>query len=155
VKTCSKCNQEYPSTLEFFHKNRDGLRADCKLCNAKRVKKYYHNIDPKEKKRRYDKNRRSNEEYKKRERSRQLAKIGFTLELFNQMLEDQGNLCALCGTDNPGGNRTTFNADHDHKTGNPRGLLCMSCNLAIGYIELKDLSWLNKAIKYIEDGGFH
>lgn len=155
MRTCSKCNIEYPATREFFHKQRDGLRTECKKCNSKRVKDYNNSLDPKEKRRRYDKNRRQNEYYKKKERDRQLSKIGFTLELFNQMLEAQGHTCALCGTDDPGAGRTTFNADHDHKTGKARGLLCMSCNLAIGYIELKDEHWLDKAINYMKVGGHH
>ena len=155
TQTCTKCNIEYPATYEFFHKNRDTLRADCKSCNNERARKYTNSLDVKEKKRRYDKNRRQNYDYKNRERNRQLNKLGFTLELFNQMLEAQGNVCALCGTDDPGAGRNTFNADHDHNTGKARGLLCMSCNLAIGYIELKDESWLDRAINYIKDGGSH
>ena len=35
TKTCSRCKQEFPATLEFFHKNRGGkygLRSNCKSC---------------------------------------------------------------------------------------------------------------------------
>jgi len=43
-KTCSKCGQELPATLEYFYSNKDnksdGLRGDCKKCSIKRVKKY-------------------------------------------------------------------------------------------------------------------
>jgi len=31
-KRCTKCNQEFPSTTEFFHKSRASLSARCKQC---------------------------------------------------------------------------------------------------------------------------
>ncbi len=37
-KTCSKCKKKYPSTPDYFHRNRrgpDGLRPDCKICMSK------------------------------------------------------------------------------------------------------------------------
>lgn len=88
-----------------------------------------------------------------RRREQSLNKIGFTSELFNQMLEDQGNVCALCGTDDP--QVRNWCADHDHKTGKARGLLCMSCNTTLGHIEAKDPGWMNRAKKYINKGGFY
>jgi len=36
TKTCSKCGEEKPSTLEYFNKNGNYLRGDCRLC----VKQY-------------------------------------------------------------------------------------------------------------------
>lgn len=36
--------------------------------------------------------------------------------------------CAICST------TATLVGDHDHATGEPRGVLCRNCNLAIGYM---------------------
>ena len=41
IKKCSKCGEEKPATLEYFHKFRNGLRADCKVCYAEQKKVYY------------------------------------------------------------------------------------------------------------------
>jgi 5-methylcytosine-specific restriction endonuclease McrA len=43
LKTCTKCKETKPATLEFFHKNpkgKFGLRGDCKLCVEKRQRRY-------------------------------------------------------------------------------------------------------------------
>jgi len=43
TKICSKCHKEYPSTIEYFHKDsqkHDGLRSSCKTCHNKYRKKY-------------------------------------------------------------------------------------------------------------------
>jgi Autographiviridae endonuclease VII len=42
----------------------------------------------------------------------------------------QGGLCAACG--GPPDDKRPLNVDHDHTTGAVRGLLCNSCNLALG-----------------------
>lgn len=54
-------------------------------------------------------------------------KYGITLKQYNQMLKAQNNSCAICKRD-----RSNFKnnlaVDHDHKTGEVRGLLCFYCN---------------------------
>jgi hypothetical protein len=43
TKCCTKCGEEKPRTLEFFHTNKrssDGLRPDCRACTAERQRKY-------------------------------------------------------------------------------------------------------------------
>ena len=77
-------------------------------------------------------------------RTYKLKLMGLTPERFSQMLEAQGNACAMC--------RTAFEEDHlicidhDHACCPPalpsrccgkcvRGLLCLTCNIALGYIE--------------------
>ena len=38
--------------------------------------------------------------------------------------------------------------DHDHKTGEVRGLLCGPCNRALGFLK-EDISNFNNAIQYL------
>lgn len=68
---------------------------------------------------------------KKAYRKRLLKQYGLTPEQYNQILIAQDHKCALCFSPNPG-SKGTFHVDHDHKTNQVRGLLCHSCNTALG-----------------------
>jgi len=54
-----------------------------------------------------------------------------SLEDWYALLDAQGNVCAICGTDDPG-NKHGWHTDHDPITGVVRGLLCRSCNQGLG-----------------------
>lgn len=61
-------------------------------------------------------------------------------ELFLERLEVQGGKCAICGKKvlpYQEGRKNTNSAclDHDHKTNKPRGILCETCNRAIGLLK--------------------
>lgn len=57
---------------------------------------------------------------------------------YNAAYDRQKGLCAICQQiPQPikgRGRRQGFHADHDHKTGVLRGLLCPSCNIALGHL---------------------
>lgn len=74
---------------------------------------------------------------------------GITLEQYNQMLLTQGNVCAICRKGESVLGRSLC-VDHDHKTGKPRGLLCLDCNSGIGHLK-DDTSYLLRAIKYLNN----
>jgi len=59
-----------------------------------------------------------------------LRDYGINLEQFEEMMVAQNHRCAICGVD---GRRTgkKFHVDHNHDTGEVRGLLCHKCNVAI------------------------
>jgi hypothetical protein len=48
------------------------------------------------------------------------------------LLKQQGGTCAICHQ-SPSGRRLAW--DHDHQTGESRGLLCFSCNYGLGILE--------------------
>lgn len=76
-------------------------------------------------------------------------RYGISVEEYETLLEQQNGRCAICGT-NPIGKSAPINTlciDHDHATGRVRGLLCNSCNLAIGY--LKTPEGLDAAASYL------
>lgn len=66
-----------------------------------------------------------------RSRRAALKKLGWTPELVEESKVLQENCCAIC--------RIVFDrtphADHDHETQSPRGLLCGTCNQAIGLLQ--------------------
>src|SRR5665213_3048143 len=53
---------------------------------------------------------------------------GITEEQYQELLAFQGGRCAICGN-KPGKKRLAV--DHNHKTGEVRGLLCKYCNYRI------------------------
>ena len=62
-------------------------------------------------------------------------KYGLSVETFNELFEAQGERCAICGTSSFGtraGKVLSAFIDHDHISGNVRGLLCRTCNVGIG-----------------------
>ena len=78
---------------------------------------------------------------------RRVSKLyGLTREEYDQMVEDQGGKCAICGSF--GNSRKSLAVDHDHRTGKVRGLLCEHCNNGLGCF-LDDVRLLIKAIKYL------
>jgi Recombination endonuclease VII len=67
---------------------------------------------------------------------RLLESYGLTVEEFDR-LSEQG--CVVCGFPHGGltkdGLEKRLHIDHDHKTGDFRGLLCTRCNTALGLAE--------------------
>lgn len=89
--------------------------------------------------------------YKTRDRHRELdaaRRYKISVEEYRRMFEAQLSLCAICGKPETVKNKT-LSVDHNHKTGNVRGLLCGHCNRAIGYLR-EDLSLLPKIQAYLE-----
>jgi len=70
--------------------------------------------------------------------------FGITIEEYDAMLTKQGGVCAICKRP-PNKNRLAV--DHDHTTGEVRGLLCPSCNRAVGYFE--NGTWRQAAENYL------
>lgn len=73
-----------------------------------------------------------------------------TYEEYEQMLDSQGGVCAICGNPPRRVSRLTQHlfVDHNHETGKVRGLLCNMCNLRLVIVEDKTL--LNAALTYLE-----
>ena len=69
-------------------------------------------------------------------RSNELRKrTGITLDQYEEIYRRQGGRCAACGEHRSNGGPAGLYADHDHRTGTFRGLLCPRCNTIAGAIE--------------------
>jgi hypothetical protein len=78
---------------------------------------------------------------------------GITDAEYQAMREAQGGVCALCGQPEIHrikGTLLSLAVDHDHVTGQIRGLLCMKCNHALGYLERYGPGWVAKVWRYLE-----
>lgn len=132
MKKCSKCGEL--KFLENFSKRRsskDGLRCHCRPCVALK-----------------------NKLWRWGNAKRKLAlswasqlklRYGLSVEDFNQIRLNQQNKCAICVLEF---NKTPC-VDHDHLTGEIRGLLCLKCNSAIGFLGDSPLRLLAAAM-YIQ-----
>lgn len=73
-------------------------------------------------------------------------KFKLTLEEYEAILDAQGGACALCECPPTPG--ISLHVDHDHGTGEIRGLLCMRCNNALGLFR-EDPDLLKRAARYV------
>lgn len=86
--------------------------------------------------------------YKRKGRDYSLRfNYGITLKQYDEMLEQQNEVCAICGEVNLNGKLLCV--DHDHQTGKVRGLLCDSCNHVLG-MGKENVDRLAKAILYLK-----
>mgnify|MGYP001571893327 CR=1 FL=1 len=140
MKKCGTCLEEKHES-EFHFKTGVKLRHQCRDCCIAYSKNYYktHKTEQKELQlKRYKENP-----------DIQLRRYGLKRGDYDRMLNKQNGLCAICGSDKPGGRYgTRFHVDHCHDTNVVRGLLCGRCNCGIGNLkDSRDL--LLKAAQYL------
>lgn len=73
---------------------------------------------------------------------------GLSASQFNAMVKKQKSLCVICKLPAKG---KQLHVDHCHTTGKVRGLLCSSCNLALGMFK-DNPRLLRRAASYLEKG---
>ena len=130
-RTCMTCGVE-KSILEFYFRDKKTGRrhSACKECDKARVKAR-HQANP------------------ERTRNNNLKRnYGITLEDHSKMYEEQNGRCAICGNEG-NGKWKKLCVDHCHTTGKIRGLLCKSCNIALGEFK-DDPSIIEKAVLYLK-----
>jgi hypothetical protein len=76
------------------------------------------------------------------------CKYGITLEQYNEMFIIQNGCCSICGR-HQNEFKKALHVDHDHITGNVRGLLCTNCNTILGMAH-DEVDLLKNVIDYIE-----
>jgi hypothetical protein len=81
--------------------------------------------------------------------SRRRLKLGVSDAQYNQMVGVQCGNCAICGLPENARNRR-LNVDHDHQTGQVRGLLCSNCNTALGLFKDSPVT-LKNALHYLRE----
>ena len=73
-------------------------------------------------------------------------KYGLSHIEYEKLFKKQNGVCDICGI-NIGSKKLAV--DHNHTTGKNRGLLCVRCNLGLGYFK-DDAEVLKLAIRYLE-----
>ncbi len=76
-------------------------------------------------------------------------RYGISSADYEHMLVDQGGKCAVCETCDFVGPGNRLHVDHNHKTNQVRGLICVRCNVLIGMAQEQHARFL-AAIRYLE-----
>lgn len=139
MKKCRECKIEKEETFFGKYKNRNKVyyRNICKSCRSNIESKKYRES--------------SIISTRAKISSRRIALknlYGITENDYDKMFLKQNGKCAICKKESD----KKFNIDHCHEIGKVRGLLCWSCNMAIGYFK-DNINSLNNAIKYLKNYG--
>ena len=148
---------------EYERRRREKIRNDPELLEKKRRQQRdgqrQRMKDPAKKAAQLARTREWNE--KNRRRKRELAfkhKYGIELVEYERRHAEQEGLCAICRRpetitdprlEGIGRGTRRLAVDHDHATGEVRGLLCYNCNTALGLFR-DDPEALRAAIAYLE-----
>lgn len=130
-KQCTKC-LEWKNQSDFFKDKQKptGYRPDCKKCSVIRSVAY-------------------NKKHKDENKIRQIKwSTGISEQDYNTLLSDFGHKCGICGK-HEDLNKKRLSIDHCHDTQLVRGVLCNSCNVALGLFQDNPII-LKKAIKYLK-----
>lgn len=169
-KKCCHCKKDLP--IDCFQKNQsapDGLQHRCKACTKKASKECRDRrghlwLPAAERWKNRPENRdRRNATTRARQAQRKLenpekvreerrrwslkTKYGLTPELKAALVLAQDSLCSICLTSINAVNCAT---DHDHAGDFVRGMLCKTCNSALGLFK-DDPDILRRAAEYIEE----
>lgn len=172
TKNCTKCNLLKP--VSYFSKdsgNKNGLYSWCKSCvrihhmkhtdrmqrkgkvwkenNRLKVREYQKNYDVENRQKKLLLRKIRREKFPEYYKDKALKRThNITIEEYKKLLITQNYVCAICNQ--PEKLNRDLAVDHDHVTGEIRGLLCLSCNTGIGNFK-DNITVLNKAINYLEN----
>lgn len=121
---CTLCGAELtPTTGYKYKRNKSGYRSWCRECTKSRNNANYAETQSGTTKRRLI-----------ARKSHLKHKYGITIAEYDAMFADQGGVCAICQgtTKHKYMQWSTLVVDHDHTTGQVRGLLCHPCNVLLG-----------------------
>lgn len=153
VYECTSCGEMLSRGSFYEQKHRQyGVSQECKDCTCARQRNYKaRRQTPAPQPRKRDMTPDEARKHKEDVRNRRMKiKYGITASEFDNMFEQQGGVCAICGTSESGGFSKKFHMDHCHATGMNRSVLCYRCNIALGHCN-DDTQLLLKMVAYINN----
>lgn len=73
-------------------------------------------------------------------------RYGINRDVLDFLIEEQDGKCKICHKEFDSSSKP--HVDHNHTTGDVRGILCRNCNLALGYFK-DDILLLWRAMNYL------
>jgi hypothetical protein len=157
-RKCSNCKIDKELNSDNFCKDKHsktGFVYACRICSAARQRQWVVN-NPGKVKEYNDRNNANAKTYYQTpkgiissRRAHLKRMFGITLEQYETKLIEQNYGCSICGKPEMNSKNKVLCVDHNHTTGQIRGLLCGLCNSGLGkFLENKQL--LLNTIKYIE-----
>jgi hypothetical protein len=137
LKFCHGCKAEKPISSDFWKG-----QSKCIACSKEMQKSYWNSRTP-----------------KKRLEQHLKYKYSLTVGELLEALERQNGGCAICSSKLPdlmvyNNRKRGYAIDHNHETGEFRGILCLPCNTVLGMAkDSPDL--LERAASYLKDRGFY
>lgn len=149
---CVDCNKEY---MKRYYKSNTGKLSEYRRENQEKInarKRERYREDPEYRRAILDQVRETRIKHPERKRNTALrSNYGLSLSEFNLLLASQDGGCAICGNKESGGKHNkNLHVDHDHDSGVVRGILCASCNFAIGLLK-DDPELLMRAAMYLQE----
>lgn len=151
TKVCSRCGET--KSLDAFHRHPrspGGRHPRCKPCRSVYTRQRYAEnrarllaADRAYKKRNRERLNAEAREYQAKYRdrirvatkeARLRRKYGLSGNQWQALFASQGSACAACRATAPGGSGR-WHTDHCHDTQKVRGILCHSCNVALGLLQ--------------------
>jgi len=157
TQICRLCKEEKPVDKFYKYKRTEKLYRACRACHYARslkwraanpekyragLKKYGTGWTAELRQKHAPSEREKHDGYLYRN-------YGITLAQYDEMLNAQGGVCAICKDECNRKTTKRLCVDHDHFSGVVRGLLCFQCNVGIGKFKDKPATLLS-AISYLE-----
>lgn len=137
-RQCTKCGEWKPWEMFSWNGDKPYPHSRCLECQGKLVKSRNDSMP--------------NDKRKAKSRRSLLRRYGLTLDDYEALLLKQNGRCKICGTPTSGRVSGVFLVDHNHSTGEVRGLLCSRCNVGMGNFD-EDVTRLRRVIRYIKSNG--
>ncbi len=156
TKCCTLCNID-KDIIEFIKDkgSKDGHTTRCNVCR-RAYQKQWRNNNPDKVKALNERKKPKRDLYyndpenKLKYRKKFIEKsFGIDYSVYEQLQEEQNNLCAICNKPQISTRLNYLCVDHNHVTGKVRGLLCSSCNRGIGLLN-DDINILERAVEYLK-----
>lgn len=120
LRKCKKCGIIKPITDFYKRANRkSGFASSCNICSRGSFKN-----------------------------SRLFHHYNMTQDDWNKMFDLQKGKCLICGK-HQSDVHLKFHVDHNHDTGEIRGLLCFKCNVGLGNFD-DSVELINNALEYLK-----
>jgi hypothetical protein len=160
VRTCTSCGETKPVGSFDWRPGetikRERIRHSwCKAClSAKNRVRYLANQEKRkaDASKRYAGIRADPQSYLLYSLRQAATRLGLDANIVTEYFKSHNGLCEICGDRNIDPSRTRLTIDHDHITGEFRGILCSNCNRAIGLFKDDSKTAMMAAI-YLERHG--